>query len=735
MQPVQDLSIDTAVSATAISVHAREPGSRDAAGMDAEGARAPRARSPRSSTSPATCSRTAGRCTVDHRPRRARRASASRRRSIDNALYDAYGQRIISTIFTQSNQYRVILDIDPAMTRSLDSLNDDLSAVVRLDHGPGAADAIAKLEVKQSPLQISHLKQFPVTTISFNLAPGASLGARGRRDRRGAGRHRPAGELRHQLPGRRAGVPVLAVERGVPAAGGDRWRCISCSACSTRASSTRSRFSRRCRRPASARCSRSNCAGAGLDIIGVIGIVLLIGIVKKNAIMMIDFALDAQRIEGLAAARGDLPGLPAAAAADPDDDGRGDVRRAAADAGNRRRLRAAPSARPRDRRRPRVQPGADAVHDAGDLSLLRAASAQRLGARRAGGAAARRRRREQPLLRALHPAAGRDDAADDRHRARRACSPSASCRSRRCRRSIFATISVYGEHARGEPRHDGDLGRRAARAPSRPDRRRQRDDLAELARQHAHHACNSASTATSTARRATCRRRSTPRAPTCRPACSANPTYHKFNPADAPIMVLALTSTTRTAGPALRRRLQRSAAAAVAARRHRRGRRRRQRAAGGPGRAQSRARCSNTASASRTCAPRSPPPTPTARRARSRTTTSTTRSTPTTRRPRPTQYRDLVVAYRNSAAVKLSDVAEVVDSVEDLRNAGLANGKPAVGHRAVAPARRQHHRGGRRREGGTAAADRGAAGRRRSDRRRRPLDHHPRLARRHRDAR
>ena len=61
------------------------------------------------------------------------------------------------------------------------------------------------------------------------------------------------------------------------------------------------------------------------------------------------------------------------------------------------------------------------------------------------------------------------------------------------------------------------------------------------------------------------------------------------------------------------------------------------------------------------------------------------------------QYRDLVVAYRNGAAVKLSDVAEVVDSVEDLRNAGLANGKPAVGLVLSREPGRQHHPGGRRR--------------------------------------
>ena len=157
-----------------------------------------------------------------------------------------------------------------------------------------------------------------------------------------------------------------------------------------------------------------------------------------------------------------------------------------------------------------------------------------------------------------------------------------------------------------------------------------------------------------------------------------NPTYRKVNPADAPIMVLALTSTTRTARPDLRRRLQRAAAAAVAAAGHRRGRRRRLRAAGGARRAQPDGARSTTASASRTSAPRSPRPTPTPQGRDRGRRVSIIRSTPTTRRRKAAQYRDLVIAYRNGAAVRLADVAEVEDSVEDLRNAGLANGKPAM---------------------------------------------------------
>ena len=158
----------------------------------------------------------------------------------------------------------------------------------------------------------------------------------------------------------------------------------------------------------------------------------------------------------------------------------------------------------------------------------------------------------------------------------------------------------------------------------------------------------------------------------------SNPTYRKVNPADAPILILALTSDTLTQRPDLRRRLDRPAAGAVAGRRRRPGRRSAAARCRRCGSSSTRWRCTNTASASKTCAPRSPRPTPTARRARSRTATAASRSTPTTRRTKPRDYRPLVIAYRNGAAVRLSDVAEVDDSVENMRNAGLANGKPAV---------------------------------------------------------
>ena len=296
MQPVQDLSIDTAVSATQYqftfenqdlaTLQAWTPQVLERLGkipdiVDVASDLQPNGRSVN--------------VNID-------RSSAARfgitPASIDNALYDAYGQRIISTIFTQSNQYRVIIDIDPAMKRSIGSLNSMYLPSSASTSGQVPLNAVSGLEVKQSPLQISHLKQFPVTTISFNLAPGASLG--GAVDGINAALkdiELPASfgvsfqgaaqafqsSLSNEVFLLLAAVLTMYIVLGVlyesfihpitilstlPSAGIGALLAL-------------------------------NMAGAGLDIIGVIGIVLLIGIVKKNAIMMIDFALEAQRVEGL----------------------------------------------------------------------------------------------------------------------------------------------------------------------------------------------------------------------------------------------------------------------------------------------------------------------------------------------------------------------------------------------------------------------------------------------------
>src|ERR1700754_2261272 len=95
--------------------------------------------------------------------------------TIDNALYDSYGQRIVSTIFTNSNQYRVILEADPSLQASLQSLSD-IYLPSSVGSTPVPLSVMAKMTETTAPLQISHLGQFPASTVSFNLAPGASLG-------------------------------------------------------------------------------------------------------------------------------------------------------------------------------------------------------------------------------------------------------------------------------------------------------------------------------------------------------------------------------------------------------------------------------------------------------------------------------------------------------------------------------------------------------------------------------
>ena len=138
-------------------------------------------------------------------------------------------------------------------------------------------------------------------------AEGVSLSQATRRDRRRRMRaHRRADDDPRQLPGHGAGVPGVARQPAVADPRRAARRSTSCSACSTRASCTRSRSSRRCPRPASARCSRCCCSTPSSAIIALIGVILLIGIVKKNAIMMIDFALDAERERRPDAARRDL---------------------------------------------------------------------------------------------------------------------------------------------------------------------------------------------------------------------------------------------------------------------------------------------------------------------------------------------------------------------------------------------------------------------------------------------
>ncbi|MGA9854362.1 MAG: MdtB/MuxB family multidrug efflux RND transporter permease subunit [Gammaproteobacteria bacterium] len=218
--------------------------------------------------------------------------------TVDNALYDSFGQRIVSTIFTQSNQYRVILEADPSMQQSLDSLDSIYLPSSVATYAQVPLSAISTTETRQTPLVINHLNQFPAATISFNLAQGASLG--------GAVNAIEGVEHNISLP-----ASVITSFEGAALAfkaalGNELFLILAAiitvyivlgvlyesfvhplTILSTLPSAGVGAL------------LALMIAGSDLDVISIIGIVLLIGIVKKNAIMMIDFALQAQRGEGL----------------------------------------------------------------------------------------------------------------------------------------------------------------------------------------------------------------------------------------------------------------------------------------------------------------------------------------------------------------------------------------------------------------------------------------------------
>jgi multidrug efflux pump len=217
--------------------------------------------------------------------------------TVDNALYDAFGQRIISTIFTQTNQYRVILESDPRLQTDLASLDAIYLPSSASATGQVALSTIATVKQMQMPLSVNHLDQFSSVTISFNLTPGASLGA--------------AVSAIEQAE-QEVGLPVSFITSFQGAALafqsslGNELLLILAAVITMYI--VLGVLYESFIHPLTI-LSTLPSAGVGallallltghdLDVIGIIGIILLIGIVKKNAIMMIDFAIDAERNEG-----------------------------------------------------------------------------------------------------------------------------------------------------------------------------------------------------------------------------------------------------------------------------------------------------------------------------------------------------------------------------------------------------------------------------------------------------
>ncbi|WP_298928469.1 efflux RND transporter permease subunit [uncultured Ramlibacter sp.] len=215
--------------------------------------------------------------------------------AIDEALYSAYGQRIVSTIFTETNQYRVVLEARPDSQATPASLG--MVQLKTASGEPAPLSAVAKVSERRAPLQVTHVAQYPATTLGFDTAPGVSLGSAVDAIRAAAKAiELPASvtmtflgasgayeaSLTNQLWLILAAVVCVYIVLGVlyesyihpltilstlPSAGVGALLMLMVT-------------------------------GNDLGVIGIIGIILLIGIVKKNAIMMIDFAIDAERNEG-----------------------------------------------------------------------------------------------------------------------------------------------------------------------------------------------------------------------------------------------------------------------------------------------------------------------------------------------------------------------------------------------------------------------------------------------------
>jgi multidrug efflux pump len=216
--------------------------------------------------------------------------------AIDDALYSAFGQRIVSTIFTETNQYRVILEAQQDGLDTPQQLGN-----LQLRSGSGKAtplSAVATIREQQAPLQVTRVAQYPATTIGFDTAPGVSLG------RAVDAIHDAAKDIR---------LPASVTMSFLGAAGAYQaslsnqlWLILAAVVCVYIVLGV---LYESYVHPLTI-LSTLPSAGVGallallitgheLDVIGIIGIILLIGIVKKNAIMMIDFAIDAERNAGM----------------------------------------------------------------------------------------------------------------------------------------------------------------------------------------------------------------------------------------------------------------------------------------------------------------------------------------------------------------------------------------------------------------------------------------------------
>ncbi|MFW2851384.1 efflux RND transporter permease subunit [Sphingomonas sp. TX0543] len=215
--------------------------------------------------------------------------------AIDNALYDAFGQRIVSTIYTQSSQNRVILEAQPGSVTDPQALGD-----LRIPLSGGTSvplSAVATIRTAAAPLVVAREAQFPAATIGFDLAPGVSLGS--------AVTAIENAEQQINLPSALSTNFTGAASAFKSSLSNELWLILAAIVVVYIVLGV---LYESFVHPITILSTLPSAGigallflwltGSGLGVIGIIGIVLLIGIVKKNAIMMIDFALDAMREHG-----------------------------------------------------------------------------------------------------------------------------------------------------------------------------------------------------------------------------------------------------------------------------------------------------------------------------------------------------------------------------------------------------------------------------------------------------
>src|SRR6185312_312908 len=252
--------------------------------------------------------------------------------TIDNTLDDAFGQRIVSTMYTTLQQYHVILEVNPKFQYGPEALN---GIYVKSSSGQQVPlSTLVDTVVKVAPLVVNHTGQFPSVTISFNLAPGTAIG--------------------QAVSGIQAVEKELHPPLSVQTSFQGNAQAFGASLSSTPILILASLFViyiilgvlyESMIHPITI-ISTLPSAGVGallllmaahydLSVIAIVGIILLIGIVKKNGIMLVDFALQAEQNEGLSTEDSIYQGLHAPLSADPDDHDGGAARCRADDAGYR----------------------------------------------------------------------------------------------------------------------------------------------------------------------------------------------------------------------------------------------------------------------------------------------------------------------------------------------------------------------------------------------------------------